>query len=409
MTVGTGIHADHTFPGLDRPGTCRLGRKTLEFAGAGRTIGRDMRSPAFLAALLASVSATSLASAQCPPAVKCWGLNNFGQCSVPDDLGAVSAIAAGGYHTLAVVEFGAVRAWGWNIAGQCNPPVGLASVTAVAGGDLHSVALRSTGEVVCWGSNLDGQCTVPANLGVAIAIAAGKGHTVALRSDGTVRAWGRNEAGQSTPPAGLRSVVEIACAAGGNDTLARRANGTVVAWGANGYGQSSVPTGLTGATAIGASVFRSIAVRTAGAVTCWGASGPVPPTSTWQAFAGGGDHLLGLRWNGTVSCYGYNADGQCTVPADLGNVRQVSAGWSHSVALRAFPSGGGSALTCPYSQGDLDASGTIDGVDLAILLSLWGEVSPDIGDLDLDGIVGAGDLSILLGSWGLPPCFKSGC
>ena len=97
------------------------------------------------------------------------------------------------------------------------------------------------------------------------------------------------------------------------------------------------------------------------------------------------------------------------VPADLGNVRQVSAGWSHSVALRAFPSGGGSALTCPYSQGDLDASDTIDGVDLAILLSLWGAVAPDIGDLDLDGIVGAGDLSILLGSWGLPPCFKSGC
>jgi hypothetical protein len=395
-----------TFPGLTARERRHLRRKALELARTGRTIGPVMRYASPLAALLV----VTTAPAQCPPAVKCWGLNNFGQCTVPADLGAVSAIAAGGYHTLAVVEFGTVRAWGWNIAGQCNPPVGLASVTAVAGGDLHSVALRSTGEVVCWGSNLDGQCAVPANLGAAIAIAAGKGHTVALRADGTVRAWGRNWAGQSTPPAGLRSVVEIACAAGGNDTLARRANGTVVAWGENGYGQSSVPAGLSGATAIGASVFRSIAVRTAGAVTCWGASGPVPPTSTWQAFAGGGDHLLGLRWNGTVSCYGYDADGQCSVPADLGNVRQVSAGWSHSVALRAFISGGGgSSLTCPYSQGDLDASGTIDGVDLAILLSLWGEVGPDIGDLNLDGQVEAGDLSILLGFWGLPPCFQGGC
>lgn len=53
---------------------------------------------------------------------------------------------------------------------------------------------------------------------------------------------------------------------------------------------------------------------------------------------------------------------------------------------------------CPA---DLDASGSVDVVDLLALLTAWSSGDP-AGDLDGDGAVGTGDLLILLATWG--PC-----
>lgn len=47
---------------------------------------------------------------------------------------------------------------------------------------------------------------------------------------------------------------------------------------------------------------------------------------------------------------------------------------------------------------DLDGSGAVDAVDLALLIGGWG--SPGDADLDGSGAVDASDLSILLGAWG---------
>jgi alpha-tubulin suppressor-like RCC1 family protein len=46
----------------------------------------------------------------------------------------------------------------------------------------------------------------------------------------------------------------------------------------------------------------------------------------------GANHVLALRANGTVVVWGSNEYGQCDVPAGLGDVVQVAAGW-HSLAL----------------------------------------------------------------------------
>jgi hypothetical protein len=46
---------------------------------------------------------------------------------------------------------------------------------------------------------------------------------------------------------------------------------------------------------------------------------------------------------------------------------------------------------------DLNADGSVDAADLAILLDAWGTAGP--GDLDGDGIVGATDLAALLSAW----------
>ncbi len=50
--------------------------------------------------------------------------------------------------------------------------------------------------------------------------------------------------------------------------------------------------------------------------------------------------------------------------------------------------------------GDLDASGTVDGADLAILLGAWGNAG-GVADLNADGTVDGADLAILLGAWGI--------
>ncbi len=42
---------------------------------------------------------------------------------------------------------GTVRAWDWNSSGQTDVPAGLSDVTAIAAGGGHTVALRSDGTV----------------------------------------------------------------------------------------------------------------------------------------------------------------------------------------------------------------------------------------------------------------------
>ena len=112
--------------------------------------------------------------------------------------GAVSATPAAAADSLDVV------AWGWNIAGQSQVPDELTGVTAIAAGGTHSLALKSDGTVVAWGNNLYGESTVPADLTGVTAISASGFHSLALKSDGTVVAWGSNVAGEGIVPPGLR-------------------------------------------------------------------------------------------------------------------------------------------------------------------------------------------------------------
>jgi alpha-tubulin suppressor-like RCC1 family protein len=114
-------------------------------------------------------------------AVRCWGLNNYGQLGnggtsnvlnppSSDVLTGVAQIAAGYAHTCALMSVaGGVRCWGWNVYGQLgnggssnvlSPPsisVG-AGVAQIAAGQYHTCALISgTGGLRCWGSNTYGQ------------------------------------------------------------------------------------------------------------------------------------------------------------------------------------------------------------------------------------------------------------
>ncbi len=85
-----------------------------------------------------------------------WGDNSDGQSSVPAGLSGVIAIAAGGYHSLALKQDGTVVAWGaggpgqttgFHDWGQATVPTGLRGVVAIAGGLDRSLALANPSSV----------------------------------------------------------------------------------------------------------------------------------------------------------------------------------------------------------------------------------------------------------------------
>jgi RHS repeat-associated protein len=150
-------------------------------------------------------------------AVKCWGYNYSGQLgngtknnsSIPVEVSGlvsgVMAIATGVSHTCALTNTGAVKCWGLNNYGQLgdgtyynsSTPIvvsGLASgVTVVAGGDSHTCALTSSGMVQCWGRNTAGQAgsaltSITDGLGRKLTLSYSNGHIDQL-TDWSGRTW----------------------------------------------------------------------------------------------------------------------------------------------------------------------------------------------------------------------------
>jgi len=61
----------------------------------------------------------------------------------------------------------------------------------------------------------------------------------------------------------------------------------------------------------------------------------------------------------------------------------------------------GAIVTCLGGcVGDIDGNGAVDGADLGLLLSNWGQPSGGPGDVNLDGVTDGADLGDLLSRWG---------
>jgi len=115
----------------------------------------------------------------------------------------------------------------------------------------------------------------------------------------------------------------------------------------------------------------------------------------------GGHLLLEIRHggNGTASralealntgTAGYGSD---YAAVWSGNANAVDGGLAGSFTIMRFTATGDD----PGILGDLNNDGIVDGADLGILLSNWG--NPGLGDLNDDGIVDGADLGILLSNW----------
>ncbi len=281
------------------------------------------------------------------PEVFGWGQTNYNQTIAPIGLSNAVAVAAGGYHGLALRADGSVAVWGYDGNGLTNIPVGLSNAVAVAAGEYHNLALRADGTVVAWGAGWYDQTNMPSGLSNAVAVAAGQNHSLALRGDGTVAAWGDNNYGQTDVPEGLANVVAVA--AGYNHNLALCADGTVAAWGLGSNGETNVPSTLTNVVAVAAGLYHSLALRADGTVVAWGAGWydqtNVPSTLTNAvAVAAGLYHSLALRGDGTVLGWGFTGNGET---AQQNGMVAIAAGRDFSLGLVDLPSEAGTRVVAP--------------------------------------------------------------
>lgn len=201
--------------------------------------------------------------------------------SFPAAVTAVLSVAAGSYHSLAVTNDG-VYAWGSNGGAQLGDgtrvnrtapvkvalPAAVTAVSAIAGGGFHSLALTNDG-VYAWGNNTFGQLgngsitdsvvpvkavfnsfrRTPAPTAVT-AIAAGFWNSLAV-GDGNIYGWGYGSNGELGSPAGSTNVFPVKAvlpkksativfttvSAGDMHGLALSTAGEVYAFGNNSEGQ----------------------------------------------------------------------------------------------------------------------------------------------------------------------------
>ena len=121
--------------------------------------------------------------------------------------------------------------------------------------------------------------------------------SLAVKQDGTLWSWGRNDFGQlglgnyedKNSPTQIGTATNWASvAAGGRQCYAIKTDGTLWSWGDNFYGQ------------LGTGNFTYYTIPT-----------QVGTDTNWQTIYGGGDSFaIGLKTNGTLWAWGYNAEGQ---------------------------------------------------------------------------------------------------
>ncbi len=318
-----------------------------------------------------------------------WGTNNYGtlaadpstqpSSATPLQVGVanVVAVASGpvANDALAVDTSGALWGWGSNQANQLQAgstnniftPVQLmsANVSAAAAGADFNLVLKSDGTVWAQGANASGQLgngtttasatpvqvDIPAGTQIT-AIAAGLDHGLAVDANGGLWAWGLNTLGQlgdgttasrstpeqinaSAPSAGVKFT---AVAAGDYFSLALDATGAVWAWGSDSNGQlgnggttnTALPAqvaGVSGATAIAAGAYHSVAIAS-GSVLAWGSNSAgelgngqtadsstpvavaVPAGVSFTAIAAGSDQTLAIGSDGNVYAWGDDTYGE---------------------------------------------------------------------------------------------------
>jgi len=227
----------------------------------------------------------------------------------------VKDIAAGSLHSLAVKKDGSLWAWGYNHYGQVgnyttdsikdvlSPVKIMDDVTAVAAGGNHSLAIKNDGTLWAWGANEKGQLgdgTVEYKKAKPVKImddvkdiAAGSEHSLALKNDGSLWAWGSNWGGQvgdgtkndtSVPVQIMSDVKAVAAGPEARYSFAIKNDGTLWLWGYNIYGSRN-----------GIDIYHTK---------------PVQVMKDVKEVYGGFNHTVAIKTDGTLWGWGSDSAGQ---------------------------------------------------------------------------------------------------
>jgi len=188
----------------------------------------------------------------------------------------VTAIAAGENHSLFLKKDGSLWAMGVDIDGELgdgksginlhvNIPEKIVAygVTAIAAGGFHSLFLKNDGSLWVMGGNSNGQLgdgyynqtNLPEQIVASnvTTIAAGERHSLFIKRDGSMWGMGQNDSGelgdgsynQTNLPEQIVANNVSAIAAGGNHSLYIKTDGSLWAMGNNIYGQLGDGTNAT--------------------------------------------------------------------------------------------------------------------------------------------------------------------
>ncbi len=293
-----------------------------------------------------------------------WGRNDLHQCDMPLTNADFVAVAGGRYHVAGLKTNGSVVVWGDSRYGAFNVPPPNSNFVAVAGSCYHSLGVKPGGTVAAWGNTDYGQCDVPSPNSNFVAVAGGGFHSLGLKSEGTLVAWGLNTDGQCNIP-------ELNAGFGQESGVVPDrgpvAGGTIVTvYGAN-LGDGSDVTNVTFCGIPAAAVLSQSPTRivarigaaqgpTNGDTVVYSSHyGPVARTNSFTYFvadppagprfigrwrtanpiAGGDQHSLALRSDGSILAWGNNDYGQCNVPSPNSGFVAVAAGANHSLGLKS--------------------------------------------------------------------------
>jgi alpha-tubulin suppressor-like RCC1 family protein len=333
-----------------------------------------------------------LAAIVVPALASCTTLFGVDKLGFDPDAGTVGAGGSGGMG-----QGGAGGSGGG--AQVCAPDMQKSGfVTSISLGYAHSCAVKSAGKLWCWGDGANGQLgdgreprkpsgvTVSALGSTVVEVAAGGYHSCARMSDGTLSCWGTNDNGQlgdgtRTPRPAPASVTALGMgvaqiAAGGYHSCARKKDNTLWCWGANylgqlGNGESAAQLNPVQVANIGVDVqqvatgeHHTCALKGDGTLWCWGrnAQGQLGDgTNTNRALpvqvvaldnnvkgvAAGANHTCAVEKDGSLWCWGMNdggqlgtgkAGGNANTPAQVvplaTSVASVAAGYRHTCAIK---------------------------------------------------------------------------
>ena len=276
------------------------------------------------------------------------------------DRGLGIDIAAGNWHTCVLRKYGGVYCWGKNWNGQLG--IGepfLSSMSAISGNAIFdfSFEIKDPYSLRDYSSELDNTYPPTQAIGIsdAIAMIADDNLTCALHQDDTVSCWGysyfqslsKGRIRASAVPVKAQNINNaVSVAAGLEHTCALLDGGTVSCWGNSREGKLGNPISVAlgkspaiayrveGAVSVTSNNEFTCVLHHSASISCWGnnwAGQLGNGASRWGEFvpdnfsgepvyangisdaiqvAAGGHHTCALHQDNTVSCWGYNRDGQ---------------------------------------------------------------------------------------------------